>query len=243
MHAKQQRLYINIDHVATLRQARRGDEPDPVEAASVCERAGADGITAHLREDRRHMQDADIEKLRKSVRTYFNLEMGCVAEMLEIARRLKPEQVTLVPERREEITTEGGLDITSDPARVRNAVEALIDAGIRVSLFIDPTRAAVEQSKKLGVPAIELHTGSYSHHPDSEASLDALRDSSRRAADLGLAVHAGHGLNLRNVAAVAAIPEIEELNIGHSIISRAVFVGLDRAVREMGEAMRAARSS
>ena len=243
MRAKQQRLYINIDHVATLRQARRGHEPDPVEAASVCETAGADGITAHLREDRRHMQDADIEKLKKSVRTYFNLEMACVAEMLELARRLKPEQVTLVPERREEITTEGGLDITSDPARIRNAVEALSDAGIRVSLFIDPTRAAVEQSKKLGVPAIELHTGSYSHHPDSEAALDALRDSARRAADLGLAVHAGHGLNLQNVAAVAAIPEIEELNIGHSIISRAVFVGLDRAVREMGEAMRAARSS
>jgi pyridoxine 5-phosphate synthase len=243
MRAKQQRLYINIDHVATLRQARRGDEPDPIEAASVCEAAGADGITAHLREDRRHMQDADIAKLRKSVKTYFNLEMACVAEMLELARRLKPEQVTLVPERREEITTEGGLDITSDPARIRNAVDALSDAGIRVSLFIDPTRIAVEQSKKLGVPAIELHTGSYSHHPDSEAALDALRDSARRAADLGLAVHAGHGLNLRNVAAVAAIPEIEELNIGHSIISRAVFVGLDRAVREMGEAMRAARSS
>jgi pyridoxine 5-phosphate synthase len=243
MRAKQQRLYINIDHVATLRQARRGLEPDPVEAASVCETAGADGITAHLREDRRHMQDADIEKLRKSVRTYFNLEMACVAEMLELARRLKPEQVTLVPERREEITTEGGLDITSDPARIRNAVEALSGAGIRVSLFVDPTRAAVEQSKKLGVPAIELHTGTYSHDPDSEAALDALRDSARRAADLGLAVHAGHGLNLRNVAAVASIPEIEELNIGHSIISRAVFVGLDRAVREMGEAMRAARSS
>jgi pyridoxine 5-phosphate synthase len=243
MRAKQQRLYINIDHVATLRQARRGDEPDPVEAASVCETAGADGITAHLREDRRHMQDADIVKLRKSVRTYFNLEMACVAEMLELARQLKPEQVTLVPERREEITTEGGLDITSDPARIQNAVEALADAGIRVSLFIDPTRVAVEQSKKLGVPAIELHTGSYSHHPGSEAPLEALRDSARRAADLGLAVHAGHGLNLRNVAAVAAIPEIEELNIGHSIVSRAVFVGLDRAVREMGEAMRAARSS
>jgi pyridoxine 5-phosphate synthase len=243
MRAKQQRLYINIDHVATLRQARRGDEPDPVEAATVCETAGADGITAHLREDRRHIQDADIEKLRKSVRTYFNLEMACVAEMLELARRLKPEQVTLVPERREEITTEGGLDITSDPARIRNAVEALSSAGIRVSLFIDPTRVAVEQSKKLGVPAIELHTGTYSHQPDSEQALDALRDSARRAADLGLAVHAGHGLNLRNVAAVAAIPEIEELNIGHSIISRAVFVGLDRAVREMGEAMRAARSS
>jgi pyridoxine 5-phosphate synthase len=243
MLAKQQRLYINIDHVATLRQARRGLEPDPVEAASVCETAGADGITAHLREDRRHMQDADIEKLRKTVRTYFNLEMACVAEMLELARRLKPEQVTLVPERREEITTEGGLDITSDPARIRNAVEALAGAGIRVSLFIDPTRVAVEQSKKLGVPAIELHTGSYSHHPDSEAALDALRDSARRASDLGLAVHAGHGLNLQNVAAVAAIPEIEELNIGHSIISRSIFVGLDRAVREMAEAMRAARSS
>ncbi len=243
MRAKQQRLYINIDHVATLRQARRGAEPDPVEAATVCEQAGADGITAHLREDRRHMQDADIEKLRKSVTTYFNLEMACVAEMLELARRLKPEQVTLVPERREEITTEGGLDIRSDPSRIRNAVEALSGAGIRVSLFIDPTRVAVEQSKKLGVPAIELHTGSYSHQPGSEATLEALRDSARRAADLGLAVHAGHGLNLRNVGAVAAIPEIEELNIGHSIISRSVFVGLDRAVREMGEAMRAARSS
>lgn len=243
MRAKQQRLYINIDHVATLRQARRGKEPDPVAAASVCESAGADGITAHLREDRRHMQDDDIEKLKKSVKTYFNLEMACVAEMLELARRLKPEQVTLVPERREEITTEGGLDIISDPARIRNVVEALSGAGIRVSLFIDPTRVAIEQSKKLGVPAIELHTGSYSHNPDSEASLDALRDSARRAADLGLAVHAGHGLNLRNVAAVAAIPEIEELNIGHSIISRALFVGLDRAVREMGEAMGAARSS
>jgi pyridoxine 5-phosphate synthase len=242
MRAKQQRLYINIDHVATLRQARRGQEPDPVEAAAVCETAGADGITAHLREDRRHMQDADIEKLRKSVRTYFNLEMACVAEMLALARRLKPEQVTLVPERREEVTTEGGLDITSDPARIRNAIEALSDAGIRVSLFIDPTRVAVEQSKKLGVPAIELHTGSYSHNP-SETTLDALRDSARLAAELGLAVHAGHGLNLRNVAAVAAIPEIEELNIGHSIVGRAIFVGLYRAVREMREAMRAARSS
>jgi pyridoxine 5-phosphate synthase len=242
MRAKQQRLYINIDHIATLRQARRGNEPDPVEGARVCEGAGADGITAHLREDRRHMQDADIESLKKSIKTYFNLEMACVAEMLELARRLKPEQVTLVPERREEITTEGGLDITSDPARIRNAIDALTDAGIRVSLFIDPTRPAVEQSKKLGVPAIELHTGSYAHDP-SEKTLDALRDSARRAADLGVAVHAGHGLNLQNVAAVAVIPEIEELNIGHSIISRSVFVGLDRAVKEMREAMRTARSS
>ena len=243
MRAKQQRLYINIDHVATLRQARRGAQPDPIEAAATCEAAGADGITAHLREDRRHIQDQDVERLKKSVRTYFNLEMACVAEMLEIARRLKPQQVTLVPERREEITTEGGLDITSEPARVRNAIDALTDAGIRVSLFIDPTRAAVEQSKKLAVPAIELHTGTYSHHVGSEAAIDALRDSARRAADLGLAVHAGHGLTVSNVGAVAAIPEIEELNIGHSIISRAVFIGLDQAVKEMREAMRAARSS
>ena len=243
MRAKQQRLYINIDHVATVRQARRGSEPDPVEAATACENAGADGITAHLREDRRHIQDADVDRLKKTVRTYFNLEMACVAEMLEVARRLKPQQVTLVPERREEITTEGGLDILSDPARIQNAIDALTDAGIRVSLFIDPTRAAVEQSRKLGVPAIELHTGTYSHQPNSEATIEALRDSARRAADLGLAVHAGHGLTVANVGLVAAIPEIEELNIGHSIISRAIFVGLDRAVKEMHAAMRAARSS
>jgi pyridoxine 5-phosphate synthase len=243
MRAKQQRLYINIDHVATLRQARRGLEPDPVEAAAACEAAGAQGITAHLREDRRHMQDADIERLKRSVTTYFNLEMACVREMLELARRLKPQQVTLVPERREEVTTEGGLDITSDPARIRNAIEALTDVGIRVSLFIDPTRSAVEQSKMLGVPAVELHTGSYSHRPDSKDTLEALSDSARRGADLGIAVHAGHGLTVRNVGPVAAIPEIEELNIGHSIVSRAVFVGLDRAVKEMLDAMRAARSS
>jgi len=243
MRAKQQRLYINIDHVATLRQARRGLEPDPVEAAAACEAAGADGITAHLREDRRHIQDADIERLKRSVRTYFNLEMACVAEMLEIARKLKPEQVTLVPERREEITTEGGLDIATDPQRIRNAIDALSEAGIRVSLFIDPTRAAVEQSKKLRVPAVELHTGSYSHHPESEHTIAALRDAAQRGADLGLAVHAGHGLTVHNVGPVSSIPEIEELNIGHSIISRAVFVGIDRAVKEMREAMNAARSS
>src|SRR4051812_44102310 len=209
MRAKQQRLYINIDHVATLRQARRAAEPDPVRAAAVCEAAGADGITAHLREDRRHIQDADVERLKKSVRKYFNLEMACVAEMLEIARDLKPQQVTLVPERREEITTEGGLDITSEPSRIQNAIDALTDAGIRVSLFIDPTRPAVEQSKKLGVPAIELHTGAYSHRPGSGEALDSLRESARRAAELGLAVHAGHGLTVGNAGPVAAIPEIE----------------------------------
>jgi len=243
MRAKQQRLYINIDHVATLRQARRGAEPDPVEAASVCEAAGADGITAHLREDRRHIQDADIQRLKAKVRTYFNLEMACVAEMVELACRIKPEQVTLVPERREEITTEGGLDIISDPSRISSAIASLNDAGIRVSLFIDPTRAAVEQSKKLGVAAIELHTGTYSHHPESAKTIEALRDSARRGADLGIAVHAGHGLTVKNVGPVAAIPEIEELNIGHSVISRAVFIGLDRAVKEIHEAMRVARSS
>lgn len=243
MRAKQQRLYINIDHVATLRQARRGAEPDPVEAASVCEAAGANGITAHLREDRRHIQDADIQGLKAKVRTYFNLEMACVAEMVELARRIKPDQVTLVPERREEITTEGGLDVTSDPSRIANAIAMLTDAGIRVSLFIDPTRAAVEQSKKLGVPAIELHTGTYSHNPESPKTIDAIRDSARRGADLGIAVHAGHGLTVRNVGPVAAIPEIEEMNIGHSVISRAVFIGLDRAVKEIHEAMRGARSS
>jgi pyridoxine 5-phosphate synthase len=242
-HAKQQRLYINIDHVATLRQARRGVEPDPVEAASACEKAGADGITAHLREDRRHIQDSDIVLLKEKVRTYFNFEMACVAEMLELARRIKPEQVTLVPERREEITTEGGLDITSDPARIRNAVEALTDAGIRVSLFIDPTRAAIEQSRKLGVPAVELHTGSYAQAPEAPQTIEALRESARRGADLGLAIHAGHGLTVANVRPVAAIPEVEELNIGHSIISRSVFVGIERAVGEMREAIRAARSS
>jgi len=243
MTAKQQRLYINIDHVATLRQARRAAQPDPVEAAAVCEAAGADGITAHLREDRRHIQDVDIERLKRNVRTYFNLEMACVPEMLDIARRLKPQQVTLVPERREEITTEGGLDILSDPARIRRAVASLAEAGIRVSLFIDPTREAVEQSKKLGVPAIELHTGTYSHNPGSRKAIDALRTSSRLGADLGIAVHAGHGLTVENVAPVASIPEIEELNIGHSIVSRAVFIGLEKAVKEMREAMRTARSS
>src|ERR1041385_5141860 len=199
MQAKQQRLYINIDHVATLRQARRGRQPDPVEPALACEAAGADGITAHLREDRRHIQDEDVERLKKTVRTYFNLEMACVAGMLEIARRIKPQQVTLVPERREEITTEGGLDILTDPRRIQNAVDALSDAGIRVSLFIDPTRAAVEQSRKLGVPAIELHTGTYSHDPGSNGPIEALRDAARRAADLGIAVHAGHGLTVQNV--------------------------------------------
>lgn len=236
-----QRLYINIDHVATLRQARRGREPDPVAAADLCEQAGADGITAHLREDRRHIQDDDVERLGTSITTVLNLEMACTDEMLGIALRLRPHQVTLVPERREEITTEGGLDVTHDTARLRAGIARLDAAGIRTSLFIDPTADAVERSKALGAVAIELHTGQYANHPSDPVTLAALSESARRGAALGLAVHAGHGLTVANVGPVAAIPEVEELNIGHSIVSRALFVGLREAVREMRRAMDSAR--
>jgi pyridoxine 5-phosphate synthase len=238
-----QRLYINIDHVATVRQARRGDEPDPVAAASLCERAGADGITAHLREDRRHIQDADIERLATTVTTVLNLEMACTDEMLRIACRLRPHQVTLVPERREEITTEGGLDVSHDPAGLAAGIRQLRAAGIRTSLFIAPERSAVEQSAKLGAEAIELHTGQYAHAPRDRSTLAALVDSARLGAHLGLAIHAGHGLTVPNVAPVAAIPEIEELNIGHSVVSRAIFVGLPEAVRELRRVMEEARGS
>jgi pyridoxine 5-phosphate synthase len=239
--ATRQRLYINIDHVATIRQARRTDEPDPLEAALVCERAGADGITAHLREDRRHIQDADIERIAAAVTTVLNLEMGCTDEMVAIALRLKPFQVTLVPERREEVTTEGGLDVVRETKRLEPALAKMRNAGIRTSLFIAPDDAAVRRSRDLGVDAIELHTGAYSHAPHSPVTLEALRYSSSRGAARGLAVHAGQGQTIRNVAPVAAIREIEELNIGHSIVSRAVFIGLDAAVREMRTAMDAAR--
>ena len=237
-----QRLYINIDHVATVRQARRGDEPDPVAAAMLCERAGADGITAHLREDRRHMQDADIERLATDVTTVLNLEMACTDEMLALAVRLRPHQVTLVPERREEITTEGGLDVARDPERIADGLARLNAAGLRTSLFIAPEPSAVERSKALGAAAIELHTGQYAHASADRRTLNALRNSARLGAELGLAVHAGHGLTVANVALVAAIPEIEELNIGHSVISRAIFVGLEEAVRELRRAMDAARA-
>jgi pyridoxine 5-phosphate synthase len=237
-----QRLYINIDHVATVRQARRGDEPDPVAAATLCEDAGADGITAHLREDRRHIQDDDIQRLAKVVRTVLNLEMACTDEMLALATRLRPHQVTLVPEKRQEVTTEGGLDLAHDLERVRAGLARLNAAGIRTSLFIDPTERAVQASRDLGAAAIELHTGAYAHGP-GDATLRALRDASRLGARLGLSVHAGHGLTVRNVGPVAAIPEIEELNIGHSVVSRAIFVGLAEAVRELRVAMDSARAS
>ena len=242
MPARHLRLYVNIDHVATLRQARRGAEPSPVEAATMCELAGAEGITAHLREDRRHIQDADIEALATSVTTYFNLEAACADEMIGIALRTRPQQVTLVPEKREEITTEGGLDVFRETARVEQAIARLKSAGIRTSLFIDPTPEAIAQSKKLGADAVELHTGEYAHHADDPATLNALAIAAREGVAAGIAVHAGHGLTVRNVGPVAAIGEIEELNIGHSIVSRSVFIGLVAAVREVREAMDAARN-
>ena len=237
-----QRLYINIDHVATLRQARRTVEPDPVLAAVECEHAGADGITAHLREDRRHIQDDDVERLKTTVRTVLNLEMACTVEMVAIAERLRPHQVTFVPERREEITTEGGLDISRDPKTLRAAIARLAAAGIRTSLFIDPDPDAVARSHDLGAVAVELHTGQYAHHSNDPGALRVLEAAARLGAERGLAVHAGHGLTTRNVGPVSAIPEIEELNIGHSIVSRAVFVGIAQAVREMRAVMDVART-
>jgi pyridoxine 5-phosphate synthase len=240
---RRQRLYINVDHVATVRQARRGDEPDPVAAARLCEDAGADGITAHLREDRRHIQDADIQRLAREVRTVLNLEMAGTEEMLRIATELRPHQVTLVPERREEITTEGGLDVTRDTNRIREGLARMNAAGIRTSLFIGPDERMVRASGELGAAAIELHTGTYAHHPDDATALAALRSAARLGAELGLAVHAGHGLTVGNVEPIARIPEIEELNIGHSVVSRAIFVGLVEAVRELRDVMDSARAS
>ena len=238
-----QRLYINVDHVATIRQARKASEPDPVIAALECEQAGADGITAHLREDRRHIQDDDIRRLADRIQTVLNLEMACTAEMLAIAEELRPAQVTFVPERREEITTEGGLDLAHNTAELKRALERLSAAGVRTSLFIAPDEDTVRRSRDLGAVAIELHTGAYAHHQAEEHHLAALQASARLGTELGLAVHAGHGLALHNVTAVAAIPEIEELNIGHAIVSRAVLVGIGAAVHEMRVAMTTGRAA
>ena len=238
-----QRLYINIDHIATVRQARRGAEPVPADAVPICERAGADGITAHLREDRRHIQDADVDAIAAAVTTVFNLEMACTAEMIALAERLRPHQVTLVPERREEVTTEGGLALAPSTSALRDALDRLRRAGVRSSLFIDPDRESVTRSRDLGADAIELHTGRYAHSTGRGPALEALRDAAALGASLGLAVHAGHGLTTGNVGPVAAIPEIEELNIGHHVISRAIFVGLDTAVRELRAAMDSARGA
>jgi pyridoxine 5-phosphate synthase len=231
------RLYINIDHVATVREARRTDEPDPVQAALLCEQAGADGITAHLREDRRHIQDHDVEGLMARVRV-LNLELAASSDVVALACRIRPYQATLVPERREEITTEGGLDLRRPNPRMRDTIRRLEETGARVSLFVDPDLATLDGAKDLGVPAVELHTGRYAHTwRESGAALDELRAAARHAADMGLFVHAGHGLTYANVAPVAAIPEIEELNIGHSVVSRAVMVGMRAAVLEMRAAM------
>ncbi len=236
------RLYVNIDHVATLREARKTDEPDPVAAAGLCEDAGADGITVHLREDRRHIQDHDVERLSERVRSVLNLELATSDDVLAIACRLRPFQATIVPERREEITTEGGLDLRRPTDQLRRTIDALATAGSRVSLFIDPDPAAIDVARAFGVPAVELHTGRYAHGwRDSSAPLEELRNAARHAAAAGLAVHAGHGLTYLNVTPVAGIPEIEELNIGHSIVSRALLTGMREAVTTMGSLVRGAR--
>jgi len=240
------RLYINIDHVATVRQARGTDEPDPVRAAVLCELGGADGITVHLREDRRHIQDRDVELLMRTARTVVNLELAAASDVLALAEEWRPHQATLVPERREEVTTEGGIELHSEAARrwIGEAVRRLKEAGIRTSLFIDPEPDSVRASRDLGADAVELHTGEYANTRGAERQeqLARLRRAAALGRSVGVAVHAGHGLTYENVTPVAAIEEIEELNIGHSIVSRAVFTGIERATREMAEIVRRARA-
>ncbi len=232
------RLGVNIDHVATIRQARRTTEPDPVWAAVLAELAGADGITLHLREDRRHIQDRDLRVLKETVQVKLNLEMAAEEAITAIAVAVHPHQATLVPERREEITTEGGLDVVKNRARVKLAVDQLLAAGIEVSLFIDPDRSQIDASKMLGAHAVELHTGRYADAQtpaDRHRQFDQLVAAGSHALEQGLLLHMGHGLTYRNVARIARIPGVSELNIGHSIVARAVLVGFERAVREMKE--------
>ena len=239
-------LGVNIDHVATVRQARGTPYPDVVAAALAAERGGADGITVHLREDRRHIQDRDVERLLPAVRTKVNLEMAVTPEMVAIACRLRPADVCLVPERRQELTTEGGLDAAGNAAAVGEAVRRLTDAGIRVSLFIDPAPAQIETAHRLAAPVIEIHTGGYADAGDAAAraaELERVRAGAALATSFGLVVNAGHGLTVENVGAIAAIPAMHELNIGHSLVARALFVGLETAVREMKAAMVAAAGS
>ncbi|HRT30327.1 MAG TPA: pyridoxine 5'-phosphate synthase [Kiritimatiellia bacterium] len=231
------RLGVNIDHVATLRQARRTDYPSLLEAAALCEKAGAHGITIHLREDRRHIQDADVYALRETLSTRMNLEMANHPDIVNIALEVKPEEVCLVPERRQELTTEGGLDVVGQRDALTPVVAALCEAGIAVSLFIDPDAQQVEAAAAIGAPTIELHTGAYADHTGTERKkeLARLTDAAQRAHTLGLVVNAGHGLTLENVDPILTIPYLNTLNIGHSIVCRALFVGIEQATREMLE--------
>ena len=237
-------LGVNIDHVATLRQARRTRYPDPLHAALLAEEAGADSITLHLREDRRHIQERDVTMMREALQTRMNLEMAVTEEMIRIAQKVLPQDCCLVPESRQEVTTEGGLDVEGQGARVADAVKALGGAGIRVSLFIDPDLAQIEAAQRAGAPVIELHTGAYADSTGGARAreFERLLGAAKFAARLGLIVNAGHGLNYHNVEPIAAIQEIVELNIGHAIVARAVFDGLAKAVRDMKETMRAARA-
>lgn len=229
-------LGVNIDHVATLRNARGGVDPDPIQAAEICEKSGATSITTHLREDRRHIKDQDVKTLKKILKTNLNLEIAVTDEMQKIALSVKPHSVCLVPEKRQEVTTEGGLDVASRLNRITEFVQPLLDAGILVSLFIDPSKEQVYAAAKTGAQFIELHTGQYSMAfgtPDETEEFEKLREASRLAHALGLKVNAGHGLNYENVYRMKQIEDLYELNIGHSIIARSVFVGLEQAVNEM----------
>lgn len=234
------RLGVNIDHVATLREARKAKEPDPVAAAVLAELAGADGIVIHLREDRRHIQDRDLRVLRETIRTKLDLEMAATEEMARIALEIKPEMVTLVPERRQELTTEGGLNVVSYREELQKIIELLREGGILVSLFIDPDPNQIKGAHKVSADLIEIHTGRYanSRGKDRQGELHQIMEAAKLASKLGMGVNAGHGLDYSNVTAVSQIPEIEELNIGHSIISRAVLVGMEQAVREMKSLIR-----
>lgn len=235
-------LGVNIDHVATVRQARKTYEPDPIWAAVLAELGGADGITIHLREDRRHIQDRDLRLLRQTVTVKLNLELACAEEILRIACDVGPDQATLVPERREEVTTEGGLDVRGQREKVAGAVRRLREAGILASLFLDPEASQIEAAAEVGAQAVELHTGCYALAKGAaqQAELEKLARAGRRVRELGMALHAGHGLTYRNVRPVAAIAEMRELNIGHSIVARAVLVGMECAVREMKELLSSA---
>lgn len=235
------KLGVNIDHIATLREARSGDRPDPIEAARICEEAGCDSIVCHLREDRRHIRDEDVVTLRGIVKTRLNLEMSAAKDIVAFACKVRPDQATLVPERRQEVTTEGGLDVKKNLKSIRSVVSALESSGIEVSLFINPVKAQIDASVDSGAKIIELHTGEYANASSAAAKkreLDILRSAAAYALSLGLEVNAGHGLNYDNVKNVAAIEGMNELNIGHSIISRAVFSGLGRATEEMLELLR-----